>query len=254
MRFFDCNAIYGVFQNPPLKRAEGATDVLEEMDFCGIDRALVRCAAQVDETPVVGNSLLCQQVEGHERLIPAWVLLPFQAEELGTLPQFLAQMGRQGVRALWAYPSKHRYLLNVTTCGDLLEEMTARRIPLFLPHGEQSGAFQSWALAEALLADFPELRLVVVGHGPWGEDRYFRPLMQRYPHFYVDTSRYELDGGIAAVCRRYGPHRMLFGSGFPTVNMGGAMLTLLHCDMPDEHKQAVAAGNLQRLLDEVNLI
>ncbi len=31
------------------------------------------------------------------------------------------------------------------------------------------------------------------------------------------------------------------------------MLTLLHADMPDEWKVAVAGGNLQRLLDEVNL-
>ena len=253
MKLFDCNAVFGVYSVPPTQRADTVCDLLDEMSYCGIDRALVRQAAQLDETPVVGNPLVCEQIAGHPGLEAAWVILPFQTGEMGTLPEFIAGMGANGVRSLWAYPSKHRYLLNATTCGDLFDEMVARRIPLFLPKEEQSGAFAGWALAEAVLSDFPKLRLVVVGHGSWGEDRYFRPLMERYEHFYTDTSRYELDGGIAEVCKRYGPERLLFGTAFPGTSMGAAMLTLLHCDMPDEYKEAVAAGNLERLLGEVNL-
>jgi len=253
MELFDCNAMYGIWSVPPHRRADTVQDLCEEMAFCGVTRALVRQAAQVDESPEVGNRLLCEQVSASDCLEPSWALLPFQTGELGDLSGFLADMRTHGVRSLWAYPSKHRYLLNATTFGDLFDEMVARRVPLFLPRAEQSGAFAGWALAEALLSEFPKLRLVVVGHGSWGEDRLFRPLMARYEHFYTDTSRYELDGGIAEVCRLHGPDRLLFGTAFPDTGMGGAVLTLLHCDMPDEHKAAVAAGNLQRLLSEVNL-
>ena len=253
MKLFDCNAHYGVFSVPPLKRADAATDLVAEMAFCGVDRALVRCAAQIDESPETGNPLLCAQIAEHDELEPSWAILPSHTGELGDVASFVAAMGASGVRALWAYPSKHRYLLNLVTFGDLFDEMISRRIPLFLPRQEQSGSVGGWELASALLAEIPALRLIVVGHGSWGEDRYFRPLMQRYEHFYVDTSRYELDGGIAAVCGAYGPERLLFGTAFPTTGMGGAMLTLLHTDMPDEHKEAVAGGNLQRLLDEVDL-
>ena len=43
----------------------------------------------------------------------------------------------------------------------------------------------------------------------------FRPLLERYPNFYVDTAQYLLDGGIESVVTDYGAGRMLFGSGFP---------------------------------------
>ncbi len=250
---FDCNAMYGVFSVPPLKRADGPAELLAEMARCGVARALVRHAAQIDESPVVGNPLVCAQVAAIASLEPAWALLPTHTAELGDVDALIGGMRAHGVRALWAYPSRHRYLLNPTTCGDLLDVLVARRIPLFMTRDEQSGGLAGWALAEAILGQFPALRLVIVGHGSWGEDRYFRPLLKRYEHFRVDTSRYELDGGIAEVCRLYGPERLLFGTAFPHTGMGGATLTLLHCDMPDDYKLAVAGGNLERLLREVDL-
>jgi predicted TIM-barrel fold metal-dependent hydrolase len=253
MTLFDCNVCFGSFSVPPLQRVETAEALVAEMSHCGISRALVRHAAQIDESPEVGNPLLCRLVAPYPELVASWAILPFETGELGDLPQFLQAMRQHDVRALWAYPSRHRYLLNATTFGELFEEMTRRRIPLLLPKQEQSGGRAGWDLADAILGDFPSLRLIVVGHGSWGEDRYFRPLMRRYEGFCVDTSRYELDGGIAAACAAHGPERLLFGTAYPYTGMGGAMLTLLHADMPDEWKVAVAGGNLQRLLDEVNL-
>ncbi len=100
---------------------------------------------------------------------------------------------------------------------------------------------------------FPKLTLIFVGHGCWGEDRYFRPMIEKYENMYIDTSRYEVDGGIAEFCRIYGPYRMLFGTNFPYTPMAGAMMTLMHADIPDDAKEAVASGNLQRILSEVRL-
>jgi len=253
VKLFDCNACYGSFSVPLLRRAETPQDVLAEMQHCGIDRALVHHAAQVDESPEVGNPLISQQTAPHPELVASWAILPFDTGELGDLHTFLDAMRENDVRALWAFPSRHRYSLNATTFGDLFDEMVTRRIPLFLPRQEQSGGRAGWDLADEVLRDFPRLRMVVVGHGSWGEDRYFRPLMRRYEGFHVDTSRYELDGGIAAACRDCGHERLLFGTAYPNTGMGGAMLTVLHADIPDEWRAAVAGGNLERLLGEVNL-
>jgi len=253
MTLFDCNAAYGIFSVPPTRRADTPDDLLQEMASCGISAALVRHAAQIDESPQVGNRVLCEQIRCHDDLAPSWAILPPDTGELGDVAHFLADMRVEGVRALWAYPSKHRYLLNATTFGDLFDELVARRIPLMLPRQEQSGGHDAWQVADELLSEFPDMRLAVVGHGPWGDDRYFRPMLRRYRHFYVDTSRYELDGGIAQVCQLYGPERLLFGTAFPHTGMGGAMLTLLQCDMPDGHKRLVAGENLKRLLEEADL-
>jgi len=253
MEFFDCNASYGVFSVAPHKRADTVDDLVKEMEWCGVQRAMVRHAAMLDESPIVGNPLLIEQIEGHENLVPSWTMLPPQTRELGTVEQLISAMKDNGVKALWAYPSKHKYLLNGTTFGELFEEMIARNIPLFIERGENSGGLVGWAMAESVLKDFPKLTLAVVGHGSWGEDRYFRPMIEKYENMYVDTSRYELDGGIADFCKTYGPSRMLFGTNFPKTPMGGPMLTLMHADITDDEKAAIGSGNLQRILSEVKL-
>ena len=126
-------------------------------------------------------------------------------------------------------------------------------IGFVLPLTESSGGLSGWALVDAVLRDFPELRLVVTDHGCWGQDRYFRPLVERYDHLYLDTARFELDGGVAEFCRVYGPDRLLFGTGYPQNYMGGPLLTVAHADISEEERVAVFGGNLRRLLGEVRL-
>jgi len=111
MEFFDCNASYGIFSVPPYKRADSVDDLTEEMEWCGIQRALVRHAAMVDESPIVGNPLLIQQTKPYTNLEPSWTILPPQTQELGTVEQLISAMRENGVKALWVYPSKHRSLL-----------------------------------------------------------------------------------------------------------------------------------------------
>jgi len=253
MEFFDCNASYGIYSVPPYKRADSVDVLMEEMEWCGIHRAMVRHAAMIDESPIVGNPLLIEQMKPYPRLEPSWGILPPQTKELGTVQELISSMKENNVKALWAYPAKHRYLLNSITFGELFEEMTSRNIPLFLERNESCGG-NEWAIAaDFVLKDFPKLTLIVVGHGSWGEDRFFRPLIERYEGFYIDTSRYELDGGIADFCKTYGPYRLLFGTNFPRTPMGGAMLTLMHADIKEDEKVAIASGNLERILSEVKL-
>lgn len=248
MEFFDCNCSYGVAMRPPLAPALTPGDILAEMGLCGIHRALVRNLAVSEQTPEVGNFLTSEDLAGQERLVPTWGILPPQTGELGDVGEFLQSMAEAGVRSLWAFPTEHRYLLNATTFGELFEALVAREIPLFLPRQQGSGGLDCYATADAILQDFPQLYLIIVGHGSWGEDRFFRPLMARFPNFGVDTSRYELDGGIAEIVKLCGPHRLYFGTAFPHTPMGGPMLTLLHAEISEEEKGWVAGGNLRRLL------
>jgi predicted TIM-barrel fold metal-dependent hydrolase len=254
MDFFDCNCEIGYPAVAPLKPAPTAADLLRAMQHVGIQRALVRHTSQIYNTPVEGNPYLLEALRSHDNLIPAWGILPPQTRELGTVEEFIKNMEQSGVRALWAFPDKHTYLLNAETFGELFETMISRRMPLFMNVNEgELGGFGGWALAASVLRQFPELRLVIVGHGAHGRDRMFRPLIEKYPNLHIDTSRYELDGGIAEFCGLYGSHRLLFGTNFPYTPMGGPWLTLLHSDIPDNDKQAIAGRNLERILREVRI-
>jgi len=253
MEIFDCNVSYGVYSVPPPAASLTVKELVDQMAFCGIHRALVRHAAMRDESPIVGNPLLVDEIQPFEPLEGTWAILPHHTGELGSPDEFVERMGGSGIRALWAFPAEHKYLLNGTAFGPLFERMIERRILLFLPVSEISGGLSGWGLVDALLREFPKLRLVVTEHGSWGHDRYFRPLVERYEGLHIDTSRYELDGGIANFCRRYGPHRLLFGTAYPFNSMGGPLLTLAHADIRDEEKEAIFGGNLRRLLEEVAL-
>jgi predicted TIM-barrel fold metal-dependent hydrolase len=78
-------------------------------------------------------------------------------------------------------------------------------------------------------------------------------LIERYPHLYLETSHYELAHGLRAFYERYGADRWLFGSAFPQRYMGGAVHQLRQADLPESAKEAIAGGNLQRILSEVDL-
>jgi predicted TIM-barrel fold metal-dependent hydrolase len=251
MQFFDCNCEIGLHIQPPFAPATNPQALRTEMDRTGVARALVRYAAQAEDSPATGNPEAVEALAPFANLLPTWSILPPQTRELGTVPEFVAAMAAADVRALWAAPSKHRFLLNAETFGDLFDEMIARGIPLFVQLSEACGGLDGWGMCTDLLRQVPNLTLVLVGHGPWGHDRYFRPLIERYPNFHVDTARYELDGGIADFCRTYGPERMLFGTAFPFTPMGGPLLTLLHADIPDEDRALIAGGNLERILKGV---
>jgi predicted TIM-barrel fold metal-dependent hydrolase len=252
MFFFDCNVSFGLSPTPALSYSETVDELLAEMDRNGIDKALVTCAAQHFDSPLVGNPLLIEQIQGRPRLYCAWAILPSQTGEM-PVNALIDRMRENDVRALWAWPSKHHYLLSALTFGPLLEELTARHIPLFLPLTEGSGRANGWAALGELLHGFPALTLVATDQSVWGEDRYFRPLLERYPNFYLETSRYELAHGLRDIHQTYGVERWLFATGYPVRYMGGAVMQLLHADIPDAAKEAIAGGNLRRLLQEARL-
>jgi uncharacterized protein len=248
MQFFDCNAFVGLPARrelyPPAPRAQ---DILAEMDFCGVERALVWHIAQFDAAPQVGNQLLSAVIQSQPRLTGCWSILPNQAHEFPPFETFLAEMRTARVAALRVFPIDHHFLLNGVAMGSWLDGMVAHRVPLFLSVAR--GA--DWQTAYTLMAEFPNLVCVICDHGCWGEDRRFRPLIERYPHLYVDTAQYLLDGGIEAFVTDYGPGRMLFGSGFPASYLGGMMMALQHARIPDAAKAAIASQNLERILSEV---
>jgi len=260
-KLFDCNASFGLLDVPPLRYAATADELLAEMDFCNIDEALVTCAAQRCDSPLVGNELVLEYTRGHPRLHPAWMLLPPQTgEQAPTVDLFLADMAKAGVKALWALPARNRYLLNAATFGSLFEELIQHRVPLFLPLEEAvpgvSGVTAyhlGWQLVDDLLTQFPRLTLVVASPNVWGEDRYFRPLIGPHRHLLLEISSYELGRGLEEFCRHYGPSQLLFGTRYPEVPMGGPVLNLLNADIGREDKKLIGSGNLTRLLQEVRL-
>jgi hypothetical protein len=250
--FFDCNISYGVATKPPLKQSITPGELLAEMDHCGIDEALVTCAMQ-RYSPSVGNAVLVEQIENQPRLHPVWALLPHQTGEIPEPVQLIDQMKANGVRALWAWPMEHHYLLDSVTFGSLFEEIIPRQIPLFFNLAHMGDTHPGWERVAALLKDFPDLTLIATDQSVWGEDHYIRPLVERYPNFYVETSHYELANGLKDFYKKYGADHWLFGTSYPKRYMGGAVMQLINTDIPRAARQSIAGRNLKNLLEAVKL-
>lgn len=249
MRFFDCNVSFGLPTRRPLLPVPEVSDLLCDMERNGVEKALVFHIAQHDASPQIGNALLAEAIRPYPNLVGVWSILPNQTREFPPIDVFLQQMKFANVRALRTFPGSHRFLLNSISMGDWMEACVAHRIPLLL--STKMGV--EWRDIYDLLADFPDLVCVICDHGCWGEDRLFRPLLERYPQVYVDTAQYLLDGGIEGLVNDYGPGRLLFGSGFPNLYFGGMMLAIKHAQISEEAKAAIAGGNLERIISEVRL-
>jgi len=253
MKFFDCNASFGTPMLRPVRFAETAQELLEEMDYHGISEALVYHARQRDDSPVVGNKILLNEIEGIERLHGTLAILPPQTDELEKLDTLMEKMRTKDVRAFWAFPSEHKYLMTRTALAPLYDLMVETNIPLFISVNQSCGGISGWYLIENILSGTPDLTLVVTEHGSWGHDRFFRPLIEKYDNLYLDVSRYELDGGIRDFCSRYGAKRLLFGTGFPAWNPGGPILTLAQADITTKECEMIASCNLEQILRKVKV-
>jgi predicted TIM-barrel fold metal-dependent hydrolase len=252
--WLDCNVSVGAHRAGVFKPCPNAADLLAEMDWVGVDQALVHHALMREQSPVVGNAALSESIAGYPRLVGTWAILPPQTGELPGGAEFFHAMAAANVRALWACPEDHHYVLDRRTFGSFLDEVAERRVPLLLPRDAGGPRWpDTWNLAYHLLEEYPNLTLVMMAHGPWGEDRYFRPLLESAARFCLDISRYELDCGLRDVVARYGAGRLLYGSNYPRTSMGGPRLMLAHGDIDDAARRAIAGDNLRHLLQEEDL-
>ena len=245
IHFFDCNCSFGETPRPPFRFASDPHSLLEEMDLCGIDRALVHHAGARFGCAPYWNERLPGLLAGLERLVPAWTLLPPQTGETPDGDALISAMRDSGIRALLVFPQEHRYRLQRRTFGDLLGTLARRRIPLFVK--------ESLPALGDFLEECPDLVVVAMNQGPHSVERYLRPLLDAFPNLYLDSSYYIIDGAIEEFCARYGPDRLLFGSAYPDNCAGGALLQLLHADIDEADRRAIAGTNLVRLLSEARL-
>lgn len=247
IQFFDSNVFIGRPITGIANSVETAGELLSEMDDLKISKALVWHVDQFGYSPKLGNQLVGDLVRESDRLWGCWTLLPHQTDEI-IHTDFFKNMKHNRICALRAFPEHHNYLLNRQVFGGFLDEVVERRIPLLLTmSGITSGT--TWPAAYKLLEDYPKLTCILCNTGVWLTDRYTRPLLENYPNVYLETSLVSLGArALEGIVAKYGAGRLVFGSGFPLGYPQAPMLQLLHAEISDEDKMAIASGNLEHIL------
>ena len=228
--------------------AKDAASLIDFMDYVGIEKAVVGHQAMVELDPIAGNQIILEEIRGYEeRLVPSFTILPAITDEEFQPNSFLDSMKKHGVKVLRAYPEVNRYLLNAVTMGEQLGLFSELKIPLYL---ESRYGFE---YIFSVLSEFPELCVVISNIGCWPSARLIYPLLKSYRNVYFETGDFTMMRGYEDLVRRFGSERALFGTNFPTNNMGCAMSALVGARIPEEDKVNVAYQNMERLLGEVRL-
>jgi predicted TIM-barrel fold metal-dependent hydrolase len=211
------------------------------MDRAGINSALVHHTLAAQWDPAEGNSALLHELEGRDRLLPCFIMLPEAtremppASEVATLARFLHGAAR-------VFPQSHGFALADRCMGSALQALDDAGVPLVVDVGQTD-----WASLDALLSSHPSLPVILLD-ASYRCDRYLYPLWERHPNLYLETTTYQPFLGIEEVCARFGPERLLFGTSFPTLEPGGAIARLTFAGCWPAAAAAIAGGNMARLL------
>ncbi len=250
LEFFDANSFIGRPMNGIFKPAQSGRDLVIEMKKQNLSKAIVWHIFQYEGSPEKGNRMLAEQISGYSELYGCWTILPPQTDEIIT-QDFFEKMKENKIVALNAFPEWHRFVLNRVSFGEFFENLVERRIPLFLTMGRTC---ITWESLYNLMRDFPSLTCILCDIGIWGVDRFTWPLLEKFPNFYLETSLLSLEeGGLEATVKKFGSEKLVFGTGFPVRYPKAAILELVHADIPDNDKEAIASKNLERILREEKL-
>ena len=258
IHFFDCNCAIGRYAVPPMPDLPHTVpQILDALDYSGIDSAIAYHLAAWEYDPESGNGFLMEELGDEPRVLPQWVILPHHTGEFAPPRELLDTMVSKGVLTARMFPSEkaappeeagHNFSLKNWSAGPLLSEMQERRMPLFIARSQVS-----WDQVHDLCTAYPALPLILTSAPQlcFRANRHLWPLWSIHENLYVDTSENQETARIERVVESFGPERLLFGTGLPRFTPGGSVIAVARADISDEAKKIIAAQNLERLLEGV---
>lgn len=241
--FFDSHCMIGRRMGRTPREIWRVDQLLDAMDYFGIERALVFHALAKEYDPATGNEWLLKDIEATDRLYGCWVLLPSHTREMPPPVRLVEEMIRCGVRAARIFPKMHSFSLEPWSCGDLFAALEAYRVPLCVDRDQVE-----WPDVERICRDHPNLPVVITSIG-YRENRSLYPLFEAFEHLYIDLSWYSVHRGIEAVCRRFGAPHLLFGTRMPLFTPGPALTAVAYADISEGERALIAGGTLWGLLE-----
>jgi hypothetical protein len=253
LNLFDANCWLGPSTLSVATAPVTVFDLLGEMKRVGIAEALVCHANAAGYSPSLGNQELVRELQTTPSLHPCCVVMPDDTGEMEPPRTLVPNLIAAGVRAVRMLPRLHRFSLSAWSVDELLSELEEHRIPLFLDFGRLHWLEEvvDYDQTVRICSVFRNLPLILVREGI-GSTRYIYPILEKFSNFFLELSYYQVAGGIADVCRKFGAHRLLFGSGLTEYAAGPAVAMLRHAEVSVDEKKTIAGDNLRRLLHGVH--
>lgn len=244
LRFFDVNCMIGNWYHK-LEFSEVKT-LKKHMNRYQIDKAIVFHSLSWKYYPYIGNKMLIEKIGENTILHPAFILLPFITSEMS--PETMKRdIEIFGVKMIRLFPKDHYFSLADWNSHELLSFLEKLRIPIMINFDQIS--------PEDLLgvckrySNLP----IVLANVSWVASRMIFSLFSHTDNLFLETSTYLIYGGMEGLVKKFGSHRILFGTRMPFFDPGSAVAKIIYANITPEDKEKIAFTNLKNLICKIKI-
>jgi predicted TIM-barrel fold metal-dependent hydrolase len=252
MKYFDANAMIGEHFSPREEKFFQAGDLIKEMDFFGIDDALVYHGMAREYESEFGNRKLLDCLQNEPRLHACWVVGAPSFNPSTSPRQLMKEALKANVKAVrffWGGPLTNFTVLDFDVLGNLFEAVEAHRMPMIMENdsGTEIAGGQLVDLKNVCKA-FPKLPVILVSPKLSRDFALIYSMLDKFNNFHLEISGMHGSGRMEEIGRRFGASHLIYGTHFPWFGGGQTRISLAYADLPGKDKEAIASGNLTRLI------
>jgi predicted TIM-barrel fold metal-dependent hydrolase len=246
MRFFDVNCMIGSWLTPPLPNTN-LEDLARNMEYTGIDKAVVYHSDSVKNSIAGGNEKISKIVSGSSKFEAAWIVLPGSTFETPDENTLIQQMRFHRIHFLRLFPKLHNYDFADWQLRDLFAGIDELKIPIILECSQVT-----LDKVYAVLILYPNMPVIITNTSYW-PNRGLYELGRKCPNVYFEISSFMHYNGLEDFASKYGVSRLVFGTNMPFQEPGPAVFRVLYSDFDTAGKQAIASGNLEEIISGIKL-
>ena len=257
MKYFNANAMIGAHFAPRQGKFFGVDDLIEEMDFFGIDEALVYHGMAMEYDLAIGNKDLIQCIAKIPRLHPCWVVGQFHSGHTLSSKELIKDAVDNNVEAVRLYFGGRfgdGAFIDMLLYRRLFTELEKHRFPTFIEFDENVEiSSEQVGQLDKLLEDFPELPVILSARtiGFEIQRHIIYPRMDRYRNLHIEISGAMTNCLIENIVKKFGSEQLIFGTRYPWFGSGQARIALSYADISEKEHEAIAYDNLHTLIRRI---
>jgi len=246
LKLFDVQtSILGVKKGE--KTFVGAEELIEEMDFCKVDKAVARVFPDDNELDFEASNeklfAACAKSDG--RLIPCPIVVPNSAKDIDDENIQICKAIAANAPSVRIRPARDYWEILSWISDNLFNAMADRKMPLMIT------VATSFKTIAELAQRFPEMPIILHSVG-YNSMRHLVPLLSNFHNTHLSIgSNFTVHFGIEHLVKYVGANKLIFGTNSPITEMMSAITQLTYAKISNEEKELIGAKNLETLIGDI---
>jgi hypothetical protein len=258
MKFFDINfqVSSGLFNDE--ERKNKLNDILQAGGENKITSLIVTNKLALDYDWDTGNkellnSGLAREMEG---LFYSYILTP-DACFTYDFEKYVDRAYEDGVRLFRFFPKRHLFYINDFYMKKVFDVLSGKKFPIMLDLKEldiTGNKYFDINVLERILDKNQEMPVILeTSLKQCMFNRYYFPLLERFRNLYLEISGMLLIDQIEGYVEKFSSKRLIFGSGYPGIDINLSLNRILLSDMKQSDRENIAFNNTGYILRGIEI-